>query len=295
MIHIVSGVLILLGIVFLVYEIRDYVLHRDDFVRVPWIKCGVLGFFLNALNVWGIGSFATLTAGLRLMKQTEDKKIPGTLNVSCVIPVILQAVVFIRVIQVDPLTLVVMFIAAGIGSFFGAGIVAKLPEQKIRLAICIALFVAAFLMLAGLFKWLPGGGEAYELSGIKLIIAAAGNCILGALMTVGVGLYGPCMALVYFLGMSSAAAYPIMMGSCAFLLPIAGFKFVKTGAYDRKVSLVLQAAGSAGILIAIYVFTSIPLNVLRWIVIGVLLYTSVTLLLTYVKKRESAKNSAQST
>jgi uncharacterized membrane protein YfcA len=94
------------------------------------------------------------------------------------------------------------------------------------------------------------------------------------------------MALIYFLGMSAAAAYPIMMGSCAFLLPIAGFKFVKKGAYDRKVSLVLQVTGAAGILVAIYVFTSIPLNVLKWIVIGVLLYTSVTLFLTWQKKRK---------
>ena len=46
-------------------------------------------------------------------------------------------------------------------------------------------------------------------------------------MEVGVGLYGPCMILVALLGMNPTAAFPIMMGSCAFLMPIGSLKFIK--------------------------------------------------------------------
>jgi hypothetical protein len=47
------------------------------------------------------------------------------------------------------------------------------------------------------------------------------NFFLGAIMTAGVGLYAPCMALIFALGMSPKVAFPIMMGSCAFLcLPL---------------------------------------------------------------------------
>ena len=40
-------------------------------------------------------------------------------------------------------------------------------------------------------------------------------------MTLGIGLYAPCMILVSLLGMDPRAAFPIMMGSCALLMPVA--------------------------------------------------------------------------
>ena len=67
-----------------------------------------------------------------------------------------------------------------------------------------------------------------------LLTTAAFIFVLGVLMTAGIGLYAPCMALVYFLGMSPAVAFPIMMGSCAFLMPVASSKFILEGAYNRK-------------------------------------------------------------
>jgi uncharacterized membrane protein YfcA len=251
-----------------------------------------LGFITNGLNVFGIGSFATITAGLRLMKQTDDKLIPGTLNVCCTLPVIIQAVIFIKAIAVEPVTLIGMFAAASIGSYLGAGIIIKLPEQKVREVIGIALCVAAFFMLAGQFGWLPGGGDAVGLQGGKLVLAIICNGIFGALMTAGIGLYGPCMALVYFLGMSPAVTFPIMMGSCASLLPISSFKFIRNNMYDRKTALVLQVSGIAGILAAVYIVISLPLTILRWIVTIVLCYTAVVILYGVYKDRKQQVNSS---
>ena len=285
---IVSVVLVLLGIGFLAIVIRDYYVHRQEIKGMPWVRCGILGFVTNALNVLGIGSFATITAGLRLMKQTDDKLLPGTLNVGCTIPVIIQAIIFIKVIAVEPVTLIGMFIAASIGSYLGAGLVIKLPAQKIRIVMGAALLVAAFFMLAGQFRWLPVGGDAVGLRGVKLAAAIICNGIFGALMTAGVGLYGPCMALVYLLGMSPAVSFPLMMGSCAFLLPISSFKFIRSGMYDRKTSLVLLLSGTVGILIAVYIVISLPMEILRWIVIVVLLYTAGAMLLTVYRNRAKA-------
>ena len=36
------------------------------------------------------------------------------------------------------------------------------------------------------------------------------------------------------------AAFPIMMGSCAFLMPIAGARFIRSGAYDARAALGLD-------------------------------------------------------
>ena len=98
--------------------------------------------------------------------------------------------------------------------------------------------------------------------------------MLGALMTIGVGLYAPCMALVYALGMSPIVAFPIMMSSCAFLVPAASVKFVKQSAYDRKASLAMALFGSVGVFLAAYIVKSLPLSTLKWLVIAIIVYTA---------------------
>ncbi|WIF94017.1 sulfite exporter TauE/SafE family protein [Caminicella sporogenes] len=267
--------------------VKDFMKHKDNLEDNSWVKVTSIGFVTNFFDTLGIGSFAPTTALLRAFKQVHDRVIPGTLNVSCTLPVIVEAFIFIKVIQVEIVTLISMIAAATIGAWIGAGIVSKLPEKKVQITMGIALFITAFLMFAGQMKWMPGGGEAIGLTGGKLIIGIIVNFILGALMTAGIGLYAPCMALVYMLGMSPKVAFPIMMGSCAFLMPVASVKFVKEGAYDRRASMGITLGGIVGVIIAAYIVKSLPLNALRWIVIGVILYTSVTL----IKSATNTKNS----
>jgi uncharacterized membrane protein YfcA len=68
-----------------------------------------------------------------------------------------------------------------------------------------------------------------------------------------------------------------MMGSCAFLMPPASYKFIKSGAYNRKAALVMAIPGTIAVLIAALVVESLPLDVLRWMVIAIVLYTSATM------------------
>ena len=134
-----------------------------------------------------------------------------------------------------------------------------------------------FLLYLNLIQ---GGGEAIGLTGGKLVLGIVGNFILGALMTAGIGLYAPCMALVYFLGLSPAVAFPIMMGSCATLMPVCSVKFIKEGAYPRKASLLLGLFGAIGVFFAAYIVKSLPLDILRWLVIAVIFYTSISMLIS---------------
>ncbi len=252
-----------------------------------WLS-GIIGAFTNFFDTLGIGSFAPTTALLRFTKQVKDRVLPGTLNVSCTLPVLLEAFIFIKVIDVEPITLISMLVAATIGAYVGAGIIAKLPEKVIQVFMGIALLVTAFLMLAGKMEWMPGGGEAIGLTGAKLVIGVVGNFILGALMTAGIGLYAPCMALVYMLGMSPKVAFPIMMGSCAFLMPVASVKFIKEQAYNKKASIAIAIFGLVGVAIAAWIVKSLPLNILMWIVIVVVTYTGATLLYSASKNKENA-------
>ena len=285
-IRILQGGLILIAAYFLTLFIRDFNINKNTLENNSWGKVLAIGFFANFFDTLGIGSFAPLTALLKGFKQTEDRVMPGTLNVGCTIPVILEAFIFISVIEVEPITLVSMLITATIGAWIGAGVVAKMSEKKIQKTMGIALIVTAVLMLLGKFELMPTGGEDLGLTGMKLIVAIVGNFIFGALMTAGIGLYAPCMVLVYLLGMSSRVAFPIMMGSCAFLMPVASIKFIKEGAYDRKASMGITLGGVIGVFIAAYIVKELPLNALEWLVIFVVLYTASTMLRSAMKKNE---------
>jgi uncharacterized membrane protein YfcA len=126
----------------------------------------------------------------------------------------------------------------------------------------------------------PSGGETLGLAGVRLVAGLAGNFVLGALMMIGIGLYAPCMILVYLLGMTPTAAFPIMMGSCAFLMPASSVRFVKTRAYHAPAALGLALGGLPAAIIAAKMVGSLRLNTVRWLVVAVVVYTAVNMLLT---------------
>jgi len=277
--------LIILSIFFIYFLSKDVIKHRKVLENVSVVKTALIGFVVNFFDVLGIGAFAPQTALLKFTKQTEDRILPGTLNVSNTIPVLIQALIFIQIVEVEPVTLISMLLSAAAGAILGAGIVAKLSVKKIQLTMGFALLVTAFFMLSGQMNWIQNGGEAIGLNGGKLALAIGANFILGAFMTVGIGLYAPCMALVYALGMSPLVAFPIMMGSCAFLMPPASAKFIKEGAYNRKASVSMAIPGIIAVLIAAFLVKSLPLNTLRWVVIVVIIYTSLVMLKSGLNSR----------
>jgi uncharacterized membrane protein YfcA len=124
----------------------------------------------------------------------------------------------------------------------------------------------------------PEGSEAIGVSGVRLIIAIAGNFMLGALMTLGIGLYAPCMILVSLLGMSEKTAFPIMMGSCAFLMPIGSLRFIREQSYSLRAALGLAVGGVVGSIYAGLVVKSMDLRTVRWLVIIVVIYTALMML-----------------
>jgi len=237
-----------------------------------------IGFVTNFFDTLGIGSFAPTTAVYKFFKFVPDRLIPGTLNVGHTVPAITQAFIYTAAIEVDHVTLVLMILAAVAGAWLGASVVAGWPKKKIQVGMGGALLVAA-----ALFAWRNLGGGGTEvgtigLEGTKLALGLAGNFALGALMTLGIGLYAPCMILVGLLGMNAAAAFPIMMGSCAFLMPVASARFVQKHAYSKKPALGLLIGGIPGVLAAAYIFTSLDIYYVRWLVVVVVLVAATMML-----------------
>ena len=270
------------GIFFLASLVVDLVKHKNDLGKERPVVGFFIGLVTDFFDTLGIGSFAPTTLLFKVFKFLDtDKKIPGTLNVAHTIPVILEAVLFLTGVKVEGITLFSMIAAAIAGALVGARIVNKLPEKKIQLVMGVCLIVTAFLMASGQLGWLKAlgaGNEAVGLTGIKLIIGIVGNFILGALMMAGVGLYAPCMAMVYMLGLSPLVAFPIMMGSCAGLMAIGSPEFIKAGNYSRIGSVAITIGGVIGVTIAYTLVKSMPLAVLTWVIIGVVIVTGISMI-----------------
>jgi uncharacterized membrane protein YfcA len=246
--------------------------------RVPTPLQFGIGFGTNFLDTLGIGSFATTTALFRLARQVPDRIIPGTLNAGHTLPTVTQAFIYTAFIPVDILTLFSMIAAAVLGAWLGAGMVAGWPKRKVQVGMGCALLVAATLMLMTQLNLFPSGENALGVRGIRLAVAVAGNFMLGALMTLGIGLYAPCMILISLLGMNPTTAFPIMMGSCAFLMPVGSLRFIREKCYSLRAALGLAIGGIPGVLLAAYIVKSLPLGAVRWLVIVVVLYTAITML-----------------
>jgi uncharacterized membrane protein YfcA len=237
-----------------------------------------LGFGTAFFDTLGIGSFAPTTAVLKLRSLVADENIPGTLNIGHTLATLTQAYIFIAIVSVDMTTLVWMIVAACLGAWLGAGVVARAPRRKIQIGMGLALLAAAALFLMQIFQVTPPSGETEGLTGWQLGAGLAGNLVLGALMEVGVGLYAPCMILVSLLGMNLKAAFPIMMGSCAFLMPVGSVKFIQSERYGLRTTLGLALGGVPAVLLAAFIVKSLPLGAMRWLVVGVVLYAALSML-----------------
>ena len=237
-----------------------------------------IGALTNFFDTLGIGSFATTTALFRFLRIIPDRIIPGTLNVGHTLPTVVQAYIYTKIVQVDMLTLYSLIASAVLGAWLGAGAVAKWPKRRVQIGMGACLLGAAGLMLMTQLNLFPGGGEALGVRGARLAIGVGVNFLLGALMSLGIGLYAPCMILISLLGMDPKAAFPIMMGSCAFLMPVGSLKFIRERSYGLRAALGLAIGGIPGVLLAAFIVTSMPIYYVRWLVIVVVIYTAITML-----------------
>lgn len=261
--------------------------QSGSFEATPFWPVALIGGVANFLDTLGVGSFAVKTACYKQFKLIDDRVLPGTLNGQCVLPTVTQSLIFVGAVAVEPLTLISMMMAAAAGAAWGARHVASFDRQTIRLVMVISLLVVAGLIFAGLLGLFPVGGDAMGLSGYKLVIALIGNFIFGVLMNVGIGLFAPCMTLVYLLGMNPLAAFPIMMGSTAVLSVFSAGTFIRKGAFDAKAVLAVAIFGPIGVVLAAMLVKSMDMEMLKWLVAFIVIYTSWTMYASWRAARRS--------
>ena len=269
----------LLAIGFLVVLVKALWMRAaaGEQIKTP-MRIWVVSFIATFFDTLGIGSFATTTSMFRTWRLVPDQRIPGTLNVGYVLPTVAQAYIYTTIVSVDTTTLILMITSSVLGAWLGAGIVSSWPRRKVQIGMGFCLLAAATLFTLSQLHITPAGGDLLKLTDVRLTVAVLGNFLLGALMTLGIGLYGPCMILISLLGMNPIAAFPIMMGSCAFLMPVASVRFLRTGGFDAKAIVGMTLAGLPAVLIAAFVVKKLPLYWVWWLVIIVVIYTAISLL-----------------
>jgi uncharacterized membrane protein YfcA len=246
-----------------------------------------IGFVTDFFDTLGIGSFATTTTAYKVMKLVPDEKIVGTMLVGHSLPVVVQAFIFIVAVDVDPVVLVSLIAVSILGSWLGSGVATRLPRRPIQVFMGVGLFAAAFFMLLSQLGMFPSGGTALTLPTGKLIIALVVNFILGITLMLGIGSYAPSLILISVLGMDPRAAFPIMMSSGAMMAMAGSFEFMKAGRFDHRAALGLLIGGIPGVLIAGLIIQSLPLDVLRWMVVLVVVYAATTMIRSAIAARRS--------
>lgn len=263
--------------VFFIVLVKDVIAHKEELDKSKMGYNIIVSMVANFFDTLGIGSYAIATSAWKFNKAIDDDLIPGTLNVAFGIPICVEATIFIQKIDMDPLTLVLMIAASIIGSIIGARIISRLDIMKIRVVMGVALILVALITLCKINAIGPFGilGTSRGLTGGLLVAGVVANFILGVLMTAGIGLYAPCMAIVLLLGMSADVAFPVMMGSCAYLCPACGITFIKEGKYNRASTIPMIISGAIGVLIAGFIVTSLPLTVLTYLVCVVMVICAI--------------------
>jgi uncharacterized membrane protein YfcA len=246
----------------------------------PSVESIVVGAVTNFFDTLGIGSFAPTTAWIKLRKLMPDSFIPAALIVGHCLPAFVGALIFINLVQVDPFLLAACIASAVAGATVGVPIVVRLPVRVVQAVVGVALLIASAVYAATNLGLMPAGGSALTLAAPAFALVVVLHFILGALMTFGIGLYAPSLITLSLLGLNPVAAFPIMMGSCAFLMPVAGLRFLHTDRIDMRFVLGLALGGIPAVLIAAFIVKSLPLETIRWGVVVVVLYAATQLLLS---------------
>jgi uncharacterized membrane protein YfcA len=240
----------------------------------------IVGAITNFFDTLGIGSFAPTMAWFKLRKLVPDRLIPCTMLVGHGLPTLAQAIIFLLLlgVLVDPVLLAGCFLAVLMGGLLGAPFVAKTKVWIIQLVVGCALILAAALYTMTNLGLMPGGGTASSLPFVLMIIAIVANFIFGVLLNFGIGNYAPTLIMLSLMGLDPRLSFPIMAGGAAMAVAGAGARHITMGEIDLRLALGMTIGGIPAVLVAAFIVKSMPLELLRWMVIVVVLYAALMML-----------------
>jgi len=248
-------------------------LHQQ---ALPKLEAIVVGVIVNFFDALGIGSFAPTAAWLKFRNLVPDRLIPPTMLVGLTPPSMAEAIIFLILlgVMVDPVLLVGCVLSLLMGGLLGAPLVARTRVWVVQLVVAAALLLAAIAYAMTNLHLFPGGGTASGLPLSLMIAAIVGNFLFGILLNFGVGNFAPSLVMFSLMGMDPRLAFPIMAGGAAITGAGASIRHIQIGQIDLRIVLGLTIGGIPAVLVAALIVKTMPLELLRWLVIVVVLYAA---------------------
>lgn len=271
-------ILVIIGVAILYYAI---ILARAAIAAkaVPGIEALLVGAVVNFFDALGIGSFATTTAWMKFRRMVPDRLIPPTMLAGLTPPVLAQSVIFLALlgVLVDPVLLFGCAVATLAGGLVGAPLVARARVWVVQLTVAIGLVLAATAYAMTNLHLFPGGGTATGLPPMQTLVAIVASFGMGILANFGVGNYAPTLVLLSLMGMDPRLCFPIMATGGSLMGAGAGARHIRIGEIDMRIVLGLALGGIPAVIVAALIVKSMPLELLRWLVLVVVLYAAVVL------------------
>jgi len=243
---------------------------------VPRLEPILLGAVVSFFDTLGIGSFAPTTAWLKFRRLVPDRLIPPTMLVGLTPPAMTESIIFLILlgVKVDPVLLFGCAIAVLLGGLVGAPLVAQAKVWIVQLVVAIGLILAAIAYAMTNLHLFPGGGTAAALPLGLTIAAIVANFGFGILLNFGVGNYAPTLVTLSLMGMDPRLIFPIMAAGAAVMGAGACVRHIQMGRMDLKVVVGLAIGGVPAVLVAAFIVKTMPLELLRWLVIIVVAYAA---------------------
>jgi uncharacterized membrane protein YfcA len=247
---------------------------------VPNPESVLLGAVVSFFDTLGIGSFAPTTAWMKFRKMVPDRLLPPTMLVGLTPPAMAESVIFLILlgVKVDPALLFGCAIAVLLGGLLGAPLVARARVWIVQLVVAIGLLLAAIAYGMTNLHLFPGGGTAAGLPLTLTILAIAANFAFGVLLNFGVGNYAPTLVTLSLMGMDPRLIFPIMAAGAAVMGAGACVRHIQMGQMNLKIVVGLAIGGIPAVLVAAFIVKTMPLQLLRWLVIVVVLYAAAVML-----------------
>lgn len=264
--------IVLATLVFTVVLVRAAIAKRST----PTLETIGLGAVVSFFDTLGIGCFAPSTAWLKFRHIVPDRLIPPTILVGLTITAVVESIIFLLQlgVRVDPVLLVGCILACTMGGLLGAPLVHRTRVWIVQFIVAVGLLLAAIAYGMTNLHLFPGGGTASSLPPTLTIIAIIANFAFGVLLNYGVGNYAPTLVILSLMGMDPRLCFPVMAGAAALMGASAGIRHINTGNIDLRVVLGLTIGGIPAVLLAAYIVVTMPLVVLRWMVLVVVLYAA---------------------
>jgi len=251
-----------------------------DYVKLT--ASGVIAFIADAL---GVGSFAVNVALAKLLSTFSDDELPAVNNGAQVIPGVIEALFFMKLVDVDVITMVTLVTGTCIGGLIGGNVVSHLSKQAIRLsmAVCFVLLIA--LLLSHQLHLIPNGGDVVALSGWKLTAGFIAMIVCGGLTSVGIGLFVMVQGVLFLLNVSPVVAFPIMTVAGAMQQPLTTMVFLYQDKIPLKKTLILSVSGCFGVIIAMQIFSHLTVSWLHTLLLLILIYNFFAISRSYLRNK----------